>query len=254
MKKDNFMYSCLSAGRGAKKAARGALPFAARAGQLFASHQLVGNFFHYRTAIRILGMDYSDVFDGGRLDLDPARWADFGPLNFHAGPPAGVLPVLKRAVTQRDLTYYPPNIVPELKAAAASVVFSRSCGKDFEIMATEGVQAALAYTVFTFVNPGDEVIITDPGYFFLEPPVIAAGGEGLAPGPGGPGAGHNEEDESRHRLRSCEPVRHRADQGRAGGDNRYRQPAQHHSHQQRHARVSPAEPGCPALSHGLPAA
>ncbi len=170
------MYSCLSAGRGAKKAERGGLPFSARAGQLFASHQLVGNFFHYRTAIKILGLDYSDVFDGGRLDLDPRKWADFGPLNFHAGPPAGVLPVLRRSVTQRDLTYYPPNIVPELRAAAASAVFGRECGRDFEIMATEGVQAALAYTVFTFVNPGDEVIITDPGYFFLEPPVIAAGG------------------------------------------------------------------------------
>jgi aspartate/methionine/tyrosine aminotransferase len=175
MKKDDFMYACLSSGRSASTGG-GAPPFSARAKELFASHQLVGNFFHYRTAIKILGMDYSDVFDGGRLDLDPARWADFGPLNFHAGPPAGVLRVFRRSVTRRDLTYYPPNIVPELKTAAAETLFGRGCGKDFEVMATEGVQAAMAYAVLTFVNPGDEVIITDPGYFFLEPPVLAAGG------------------------------------------------------------------------------
>ncbi|MCM2267709.1 MAG: pyridoxal phosphate-dependent aminotransferase [Elusimicrobiales bacterium] len=172
-KKDNFSYACLSTARN-----KAGSPFlAGRTKALFSSHQLVGNFFHYRTAIGILGLDYSQVFDQGRLDLDPDKWADFGPLNFHMGPPPGVLTALKEAVTQRDLTYYPPNIIPRLKAAAARVVFRRECGPDFEIMATEGVQAALAYAVSAFVNPGEEVIITDPGYFFLEPPVLLAGGK-----------------------------------------------------------------------------
>ncbi len=175
MKKNDFMYACLSAGRGVGATAGGP-PLARRARALFASHQLVGNFFHYRTAIKMLGLDYSDVFDSGRLDLDPRRWADFGPLNFHAGPPAGVLPAMKRAVTLRDISYYPPNIVPELKEAAAAAVFGRKCGPDFEVMATEGAQAAMAYALLTFVDPGDEVIITDPGYFFMEPAIIAAGG------------------------------------------------------------------------------
>ncbi|OGR41413.1 MAG: hypothetical protein A2X35_10415 [Elusimicrobia bacterium GWA2_61_42] len=172
MKKDNFMYSCLSTSRnnGASQKL-----FSNRVKSLLASHQLVGNFFHYRTAIKILGLEYGQVFEDGRLDLNPDKWADFGPLNFHFGPPPGVLPHIRTAVTERDLTYYPPNIIPQLKAAAAKAVFRRECGPKFEIMATEGVQAALAYTVSTFVNPGEEVIITDPGYFFLETPVLLAG-------------------------------------------------------------------------------
>jgi histidinol-phosphate/aromatic aminotransferase/cobyric acid decarboxylase-like protein len=145
MKKDTFMYSCMSTGRNkAKSGQQDRRLFSGRVKSLFASHHLVGNFFHYRTAIKILGLGYDEVFEDGRLDLDPAKWADFGPLNFHFGPPKGVVSCLKKAVTLRNLTYYPPNIIPELKEAAAKTVFGRKCDAGFEIIATEGVQAAMA--------------------------------------------------------------------------------------------------------------
>ena len=178
MGKDNFLYSCLSTTRNKEKPYnKGMQFFSNRLISLFSSHHLVGNFFHYRTAIKILGWDYDEVFEQGRLDLNINKWADFGPLNFQLGPPQSSIRYLKRSITARNLANYPPNIIPKLKAISAKVVFKRECGKYFEIIATEGVQAALAYCILTFVNPKDEVIITDPGYFFLEPPIILAGGK-----------------------------------------------------------------------------
>jgi len=178
MKKNTFLYSCLSTARNKGKPGNINMQlFSSRLISLFSSHHLLGNFFHYRTAIKILGLDYNEVFEQGRLDLNINKWADFGPLNFQLGPPRDSIRQLRSSSTAKNLTNYPPNIIPELKEISAKVVFKRECGKYFEIIATEGAQAALAYCILTFVNPKDEVIITDPGYFFLEPPIILAGGK-----------------------------------------------------------------------------
>ncbi|MBM3253450.1 MAG: pyridoxal phosphate-dependent aminotransferase, partial [Candidatus Omnitrophica bacterium] len=134
-------------------------------------------FFHYRHAISILGWDYNKVFKDGRLDLDPDKWADFGALNFHIGPPKNVTRYLRNRINFKNITYYSPDLVTPLRDAAAGILFKRSRGKEFEVVGTEGVQAAMAYAILTIINPGDEVIITDPGYFFFEPPIILAGGK-----------------------------------------------------------------------------
>jgi len=144
--------------------------------RLEGSPHLVSNFFHYRTAIPILGWEFADVFRNGRLTLDPRRWADFGPLNFQLGPPPGLARALRKRITDENLGPYPPNILPELKQAAAKRIFRRGCGSDFDIIGTEGAQSAMAYSLLAAIDRGDEVLITDPGYFFLEPAVIAAGG------------------------------------------------------------------------------
>ncbi|MFH1414803.1 MAG: pyridoxal phosphate-dependent aminotransferase [Elusimicrobiota bacterium] len=178
MTKRNFFYDWLCKSRKGQKTAdtKAYTVLNDRTLSLMKSHNLVGNFFHYRTAIEILGWEYSDVFEEGRLDLDPDKWADFGPANFQLGPPAGVSKSLKRITTNKNLVPYPPNLVPSLRDIASKALFKRSCSRNFEISCTEGAHASVAYSVMTFVNPGDEVIITDPGYFFLEPPVLVAGG------------------------------------------------------------------------------
>ena len=140
------------------------------------SRHLVGNFFHYRHAIKILGWQHGNVFKDGRLDLDPCHWADFGPLNFHIGPPIQVIKKLKRVVKKEYLQYYPPDLITPLRNMAAEVLFQRKRNENFDVIGTEGAQASMAYTILAFINPGDEVIITDPGYFFLEPPIILSGG------------------------------------------------------------------------------
>lgn len=178
MNNNDFLYSLLTNNKKNNSTVfdKNHLLFSKRVERLKSSHQLVGNFFHYRTAIDLLGWKYSDVFEDGRLDLNPDRWADFGPLNFQIGPPKNVIKFLKKMTTIKNISPYPPNIIPSLKKIAAERIFKRMCGNDFEIICTEGAQSALAYAVFSFVNPKDEVIITDPGYFFLEPPVLMAGG------------------------------------------------------------------------------
>ncbi len=177
MKEKNLIYSFLSDGANSR------LPdsdcgryFAARTRKLFHNHQLVGNFFHYRAAVRILGWDHRDILEEGRLDLNPDKWADFGPLNFHLGASLGVARCFRQGLSDQDIRSYPPNILPELKQTAAARIFRKECGRKFELIATEGVQAALAYCIMAFVEQGQEVIVTDPGYFFLEPPVVLAGG------------------------------------------------------------------------------
>jgi aspartate/methionine/tyrosine aminotransferase len=179
MSKDTFFYSWLSSSKQNESSYKQRLNslFSKRAKKLLSSHQLVGNFFHYRTAIKILGLDYQDVVEEGRLDLNPSKWADFGPLNLQIGPPSGVVKTLKNYTTVRNLNFYPPNLIPELKKVAGRVIFKKDCDKNFEIVATEGTQSSLAYSLLSLINPQDEVIITDPGYFFFEPAVIFSGGK-----------------------------------------------------------------------------
>jgi aspartate/methionine/tyrosine aminotransferase len=178
MGEKDFSYSWLSNGtaRDDLNKTGNKLRISDRSKELSFSHQLVGNFFHYRTAIGLLGWKYSDVFEQGRLDLNPDKWADFGPLNFQIGPPKDVVSFIKKMTTIKNIFPYPPNIIPPLKKIAGKKIFKIKNQKNFEIICTEGAQSAIAYAVLTFINPNDEVIITDPGYFFFEPPIIMAGG------------------------------------------------------------------------------
>ncbi len=177
MDKDNFLYAWLSGSKDEGINPDGAIRRlnSRNTARLLTSHHLAGNFFHYRSAIKILGMDYEEVFKNGRLDLDSGKWADFAPLNFHIGPPKNVVNFLKKNTNSRNINFYPPNLIPSLKRIAAESIFAKDCGRSFNIIGVEGAQAGLAYSIMAFVNPQEEVIITDPGYFFLEPPVIMSG-------------------------------------------------------------------------------
>ncbi|MBU1888440.1 MAG: pyridoxal phosphate-dependent aminotransferase, partial [Candidatus Omnitrophica bacterium] len=84
---------------------------------------------------------------------------------------------LQKMSISKNINSYPPNLIPSLREIVSRVIFKRSCSKDFDLICTEGAQSALAYCMLTFVNRGDEVIITDPGYFFFEPPILTAGGK-----------------------------------------------------------------------------
>jgi len=172
-KKESTFFSWLSQG----KADQNNPLLSLRASKLLKSHHSVGNFFHYRHAISILGWKYEDVFKDGQLYLNPDSWADFGPLNFHIGPPGKVIKQLKRFIKKDDLQYYSPDLISSLRDLAAIRLFKQKRSSKFEVIGTEGAQASMAYTIATYVNPGDEVIITDPGYFFLEPPILLAGGK-----------------------------------------------------------------------------
>lgn len=142
---------------------------------VLADSQATGNYMTYREAIAILGWDPSDIYREGRIALDLDEWADLGWLAAHIGPPESALAAMREATTADNVGPYSPDLLAELRDLAAEKL-GRPRSEEFEVMGTEGAQAGIAYALQTLVNPGDEVIITDPGYFHFVPAVELAGG------------------------------------------------------------------------------
>jgi aspartate/methionine/tyrosine aminotransferase len=140
-------------------------------------HQILGHFFHYRETLPILGVDYKKVFENGRLGLNPDKYADFAPLHLLMYPAPSVIQYLKRTISKKELANYSPDLLNQLRDEAAKKIFFRRRNSEFEVIGTEGAQAGVAYTILSFINPKDEVVVTDPGYFFFIPTIKFAGGK-----------------------------------------------------------------------------
>jgi aspartate/methionine/tyrosine aminotransferase len=160
----------------------------ARLRALQASHHAMWNYVTYRDAIAILGLDADAVYPGGSTRLDPVAWADLGWLTCFCGPPPAAVEAMRRAVSAEALNQYTPDLIEPLRDAAAAVV-GRARDDDFEVIGAEGAQAAIALTLQACVDPGDEVILSDPGYFHIPSAVLAADGVPV-PVPIGPETGH----------------------------------------------------------------
>ena len=149
-------------------------PVSERLRVLEASHHAMWNYLTYRDAIGMLGLDPTELYPGGTTRLDPASWADLGWLTCFAGPPAGAVEAMRNAVTAEHLNQYTPDLIEPLRDAAAGVL-GRARDETFEVVGTEGAQAAIALSLMACAGPGDEVILSDPGYFHVPPAVIATG-------------------------------------------------------------------------------
>ena len=132
--------------------------------------QGMGNYFTFKAAIDILGLDWADVAPGGVYAVTGPGYFDMGYMANHIGPPASALKALQEAAARPEIVaVYPPDCMPELKALVARKKFSRALGPDFEVLGVEGAQGGIGYTYLTFLDPGDEIIVTDPGYFHFVP-------------------------------------------------------------------------------------
>src|SRR5918997_3772113 len=138
------------------------------------SHHAMWNYLTYRDAIGIVGLDPADLYPGGTTRLDPATWADLGWLTCFAGPPANAVQAMREAVTAEHLNQYSPDLIEPLREAAAGVL-GRDRDERFEVVGTEGAQAGIALSLMAVAGPGDEVILSDPGYFHVPSAVIATG-------------------------------------------------------------------------------
>jgi aspartate/methionine/tyrosine aminotransferase len=170
----------------ADPAAAGALAVSERLRALQASHHAMWNYVTYRDAIALLGLDTDELYPEGTTRL-PADWADLGWLTCFCGPPASAVEAMREAVQPRALDMYAPDLIEPLRDAAAAVL-GRERDASFEVVGAEGAQAGLALALMATVDPGDEVILGDPGYFHLPAAVIAAGGRPV-PVALGPGTG-----------------------------------------------------------------
>jgi aspartate/methionine/tyrosine aminotransferase len=140
-----------------------------------ASHHGMWNYVTYRDAIGLIGLDPEAIYPGGTTRLDPSEWADLGWLTCFAGPPGAAVEAMREAVSAESLNQYTPDLIEPLRDAAAGLL-GRPRDGGFEVVGTEGAQAGLALALMASVDLGDEVIVSDPGYFHLPSAIIAAGG------------------------------------------------------------------------------
>ncbi len=152
------------------------------------------NYMSYRDAINILGLDAGEIYRDGSIDLDPRTWADFGWMTCFAGPPESAVEAMRVNTSRENVNPYSPDLLNPLREAAAEIKFGRPRGGSFEVIGVEGSQAAVSYTLETFIDPGDEVIITDPGYFHFTSSILMAGGVPVRI-PLGPGNGYRMKPE-----------------------------------------------------------
>ena len=94
-------------------------------------------------------------------------------------PPEHALEAAKQAMAKGKTHYTPTNGIPELREALAKK-FTRKYGLFYnpenEILVTVGATEAVFLSLLAFINPGDEVIIPDPGFVCYRPAVLIAGG------------------------------------------------------------------------------
>jgi aspartate aminotransferase len=94
-------------------------------------------------------------------------------------PIPGYVEALQRVLTPRDKDWYAyKENEPEARAVVAAALRSRRNLRfeDEDIFLTTGAFAAIAVALATIVDPGDEVIMNDPPWFFYEAMTLAAGG------------------------------------------------------------------------------
>jgi aspartate/methionine/tyrosine aminotransferase len=146
-----------------------------RAKTLLHHPQGMGNYFTFKSAIDILGLNWDDIVPGGVYNVTGAGYFDMGYMANHIGPPASAVEAFHAAATAQNLSIYPPDCLPELKQVVAEHKFGRSLGPDFDVLGVEGAQGGIGYTYLTFLDAGDEVIVTDPGYFHFVPAAETCG-------------------------------------------------------------------------------
>jgi aspartate/methionine/tyrosine aminotransferase len=137
--------------------------------------QAIGHHFDYRKAIPILDMEVEDVYPDGRTALGES-FTDLSYMVSQYGPPDSAVTAMRDATVAENLNFYPPDLLLSLREKAALKKFGRArLAGSFEVIGTEGAQGAIGYSFLTFLNPGDEVIITDPGYMHFSSCAVAVG-------------------------------------------------------------------------------
>jgi aspartate/methionine/tyrosine aminotransferase len=142
---------------------------------LQSSPHAMWNYVTYRDAIGILGLDPDEIYPDGATRLDPTRWVDLGWLTCFAGPPESAVTAMQEAVRPEALNQYPPDLIEPLREEASRFL-GAARGTRVEVIGTTGAQEGIALSLLATVDPGDEVLVSDPGYFHVPSAVIAAGG------------------------------------------------------------------------------
>jgi aspartate/methionine/tyrosine aminotransferase len=98
-------------------------------------------------------------------------------------PPQHVVEAAQRAISDGKTHYTPSTGISALREALAQK-YTRDYGlfyhPDTEVLVTVGATEAVFLALLAFVNPGDEVLVPDPGFVCYKPAVLLAGGVPVA--------------------------------------------------------------------------
>jgi aspartate aminotransferase len=117
-----------------------------------------------------------------KLSESGADHCDFVFGNPHEMPLQGFTAALQHWIIPQNYEWhaYKNNERAAQEVVAASLRATRGVPyEESDIFLTNGAFAALAVTLNTIVNPGDEVIFNSPPWFFYEAQIIAAGGKAV---------------------------------------------------------------------------
>jgi aspartate aminotransferase/aminotransferase len=112
------------------------------------------------------------IFELGRSLKDPINLSIGQP---HFDVPEPVKLAAKRAIDEGKNGYTVTQGIPELRDRLTADVRQRFPGQERDVVVTSGTSGGLLLALLATVNPGDEVIITDP-YFVSYPNIIALTG------------------------------------------------------------------------------
>lgn len=94
-------------------------------------------------------------------------------------PPPHILEAAKRAMDEGRTHYTPTTGIPELREALVEKAkrdYGLSYDPGSEVLVTAGGTEAVFLALLALINPGDEVLLPDPGFVCYEPGVLIAGG------------------------------------------------------------------------------
>lgn len=127
---------------------------------------------------RVESIQKSKAAEGFRIAYENPDIISLGTGEPDFSPPEKVIEIVNELLKKGYTHYSPPIGVKELREAV-SVKLRDHNGIETEpdnIIITCGSTEAIMLSILTLVNPGDEVIFTDPGYHVLGPTVNIAGG------------------------------------------------------------------------------
>jgi len=134
---------------------------------------------HFKIAERLHGMRPSGIRRMFTLAQGVPGIISMGLGEPDFTPPPHVLEGVKRALDEGK-THYTPNAgIPELLEALAKKTkkdYGLSYDPGSEILITVGGTEAIFLALLALINPGDEVLIPDPGFVCYEPGALMAGG------------------------------------------------------------------------------
>ena len=115
----------------------------------------------------------------GRRDVDDPENCDFVFGNPHEMPLEGFVSALQRHLTPQNQEWFAYKLSEPRSQEIVAASLSEQRGVSFrpeDILMTNGAFAAIAVSLCTLLEQGDEVIYLSPPWFFYEPMIYAYGG------------------------------------------------------------------------------